>query len=116
MISRSKAPGFSAAVRPRRCGSLLCSFLLRMESLWFMEPMGLGVWVAIFLLSSLWWKWILSWGGAAWLEGIKAWIGLGWFAGAWTAEQIRLYALCCWVLEGGWFAIGVFVPGARFAG
>ena len=77
--------------------------------------MSLAAWIALFVLSSLWWKWILSWGGAAWLEGFKAWFSLGWFSWAWNAEQIRLYALLCWLFEGIWFVTGVFFPDARFS-
>jgi hypothetical protein len=29
-------------------------------------------WVASFIGTSLFWKWILSWGGAEWLEGWRA--------------------------------------------
>ena len=80
-----------------------------------MEPMSLGIWVVLFVVSSLWWKWILSWGGANWLEGFKSWFFLNWVAWSWNAEQIRLYALCCWVAESIWFLIGVFIPSVRFS-
>lgn len=80
-----------------------------------MEPMSLGSWVALFAVSSLWWKWIISWGGAHWLEGIKSWFFLSCFAWSWNVEQIRLYAACCWILEGIWFAIGIFLPDVRLS-
>ena len=78
-----------------------------------MDEISLFNWILIFVLSSIWWKWILSWGGAHAIEGIKSWFIIGWFAGHWTAEQIRLYALCVWVLQTLWFTVGLFVPEAR---
>jgi hypothetical protein len=71
-------------------------------------------WIAGFVATSLFWKWILSWGGAEWLEGWKAFLILDWFAARWTAEQIRLYALLCWIGSGIWFAIGLVQPEYRF--
>lgn len=75
--------------------------------------MSLIIWITLFLITSLWWKWIISWGGATWLMGIKAWFFLGWFAWPWSSEQIRIYAAWTWGLETIWFVIGVFMPEAR---
>jgi len=76
--------------------------------------MSLLVWTVIFLVMSLFWKWVLSWGGAQWLEGWKSFFVFDWFVARWNAEQIRLYALLCWILTGAWFVAGVLVPGLRF--
>jgi hypothetical protein len=78
--------------------------------------MTLVAWIASFAATSLFWKWILSWGGAEWLEGWKAFFVIDWFAARWSAEQIRLYALLSWIVAGVWFVVGLILPGVRFAG
>jgi len=75
--------------------------------------MGILEWLLIHLLSALFWVWILSWGGAKWLEGWKAFISINWFAGWWNAEQLRLYALCILVIQVIWLGVGVFKPEYR---
>ena len=55
--------------------------------------MSLTAWIIQFALQSLFYKWILSWGGAQWLEGIKSALTLGWMTWDWNAEQIRFYIL-----------------------
>jgi hypothetical protein len=76
--------------------------------------MTLNAWIASFAATSLFWKWILSWGGAEWLEGWKAFFVIDWFAARWSAEQIRLYALLAWIVSGIWFAVGLVHPEYRF--
>lgn len=71
------------------------------------------IWIALFIAQSLFWKWIVSWGGAEYLEGWKAFFVLDWFAARWSAEQIRLYALACWILSVLWFLVGLFIPDLR---
>ncbi len=76
--------------------------------------MGVAVWIGLFLLSSLFWAWLLFWGGADWLEG--SWLAavfVHFRAMEWTAEGIRLFAGLMWLGEGIWFAIGLFVPEVR---
>ena len=51
--------------------------------------MSLTAWIIQFALQSLFYKRILSWGGAQWLEGIKSALTLGWMTWDWNAEQIR---------------------------
>ncbi|WP_217475309.1 hypothetical protein [Stutzerimonas stutzeri] len=70
--------------------------------------------VALYLLNSAFWKWIISWGGAQWLEGWKSMVVLDWFAWAWNAEQIRLYALLMWGFSTLCFVVGLFKPEWRF--
>jgi hypothetical protein len=77
--------------------------------------MTLTAWIASFAATSLFWKWILSWGGAEWLEGWKAFFVIDWFAARWSAEQIRFYALLAWIASGIWFAAGLVQPELRFA-
>ncbi|MEN2508423.1 hypothetical protein V8Z77_16055 [Stutzerimonas stutzeri] len=70
--------------------------------------------VALYLLNSVFWKWIISWGGAQWIEGWKSMVVLDWFAWPWNAEQIRLYALVMWSFSTLFFVIGLFKPEWRF--
>lgn len=70
--------------------------------------------VLLYLLNSLFWKWIISWGGAQFLEGWKSFFIIDWFAWGWTAEQIRLYALVVWVFSTLFFLVGLFRPEWRF--
>ncbi len=77
--------------------------------------MSVSIWVMIYIANSLFWKWVLSWGGAQWLEGWKAWFFLEWFAADWNAEQIRAYALLAWIITTIWFVVGLAVPAARFS-
>lgn len=53
----------------------------------------------MYALLSLMFKWIISWGGAEKLEGWKAFFIISWLSGSWTVEQIKLYALICWVIQ-----------------
>ncbi|MCG8429294.1 MAG: hypothetical protein MI754_18230 [Chromatiales bacterium] len=77
--------------------------------------MSIVEWIVVFSLNSLFWKWIVSWGGAQWVEGWKAFFVIDWFAAAWTAEQIRLYGVIIWFCTATWFVLGVFIPGLRGA-
>lgn len=65
-------------------------------------------WIAMYLLSSLFYKWVLSWGGAKTIEGWKSLFLIGWFALDWNSEQIRLYALIGWLVTTVIFIIGCF--------
>ncbi|OAM28903.1 hypothetical protein A7P96_06855 [Eikenella sp. NML03-A-027] len=53
----------------------------------------------VYILLSLFFKWILSWGGAEKIEGWKAGWLIGWVADDWDTEQIRMWALLTWI---GW--------------
>ncbi len=77
--------------------------------------MDLLYWLVGYVASTLFWLWVLRWGGAKWIEGWKAWAAVGWFAGHWKAEQIRLYALLLLTLETVGFVAGLFVPSLRVA-
>ncbi|HEY1190411.1 MAG TPA: hypothetical protein VGE74_22445 [Gemmata sp.] len=77
--------------------------------------MSLTAWIGLFLISSLFWAWLLFLGGANWLEG--SWLAavvVHFRAMEWTADGIRLFAMLTWGLETIWFGVGLFVPGARF--
>ena len=76
--------------------------------------MNLAIWFAIFLACSLFWAWLLFGSGAERLEGsFLAEFFLYFGASTWPAEGIRLFALVCWLLQGGWFVVGLFDPEAR---
>jgi hypothetical protein len=76
--------------------------------------MSTSTFVATYIVNCLFWKWILSWGGAQWLEGWRALFFVSWFASNWTAEQIRLYALAIWVASTIFFIAGLIKPEYRF--
>ncbi len=77
--------------------------------------MTLTEWFLVHALGVAFWLWLLLLGGAERIVGWGAWGLLGWFAGHWTAEQIRLYALILLVIEVAWFVTGLVFPAARFA-
>ena len=76
--------------------------------------MTLIEWIGWFAATSLFWKWVLSWGGAEWFAGWKAFLIVDWFVAFWSAEQIKLYALLCWIANGIWFVIGLVYPEYRW--
>ena len=76
--------------------------------------MSLTAWIIQFALQSLFYKWILSWAGAQWLEGIKSALTLGWMTWDWNAEQIRFYILIIWIFSSVWFVAGLLNPSLRF--
>lgn len=55
--------------------------------------MNLWLYITLYAVTSLFLKWIISWGGAKWIEGWRSFFLIDWFALDWTAEQIRFYAL-----------------------
>jgi len=76
--------------------------------------MGLSVWIALFVASSLFWCWLLFWDGAEWLEG--SWLAALFVhvrAVTWSAEGIKAFAALSWFFQGIWFAIGLFVREVR---
>lgn len=64
-----------------------------------MDWLGKLLVLPMYVLVSLFFKWILSWGGAEKIEGWKAGWLIDWRAGDWDTEQIRMWALLAWV---GW--------------
>ena len=72
-------------------------------------------WIALFAASSLFWCWLLFWGGAEWLEGsFLSGLLVHFRAPHWSAEGIKLFAGLTWFLQGVWFLLGLFVPEARW--
>ena len=70
-------------------------------------------WVGMYGIESLFWWWILAWGGAEWVEGWKSFFLIHWLAPTWSSEGIRLFALVVWVLSTLWFVFGLFMPEVR---
>jgi len=77
------------------------------------SKMSVLQWLLLFLLSSIFYGWVLLGNGAKWLEGWQSWWLIGWFSLDWTAEQIRLYVLIIWIVETIWFVVGLFQPSLR---
>jgi len=76
--------------------------------------MDTAPWIAGHVANALFWLWIYAWGGARWLEGtfVSGFL-VNWLAPRWSAEGIRLFALCTLIVSGVGFAVGLFVPGLR---
>lgn len=71
-------------------------------------------WIFCAALSSLFWLWVLRWGGAERLEGTFAsGFLISWFAPKWSAEGIKLFALLSLISTLGAFVVGLFVPDLR---
>ena len=77
--------------------------------------MGILPWIGIYALESLFFAWLLFWGGARRLEG--SWLAeLVAFKGSVTsADGLKLLAWIFWVSGTCWFLAGLFVPGVRWA-
>lgn len=59
-------------------------------------------------LNTLFWLWVLLWGGADRLEGtFAAGFLIDWLAPSWSADGIRLFALLMLVVGGIAFAVGL---------
>ncbi|NTV10774.1 MAG: hypothetical protein HGA47_08355 [Zoogloea sp.] len=77
--------------------------------------MDYPAWMLFFTGDCLFCLWVLRWGGAEWMEGWRSEFFIGWFRSfTWSAEQIKLYVLLCWIGQSLWFLVGLFVPQARF--
>lgn len=78
--------------------------------------MSILTWILIYLGLSLFYLWVLRWGGAEWMEGWKSIFFIDWFRSVeWSSEQIRLYMLLCWIGSSIWFLIGLFSPVCRLS-
>tara|TARA_Y100000815_G_C13277955_1_gene475713 strand:- start:871 stop:1116 length:246 start_codon:yes stop_codon:yes gene_type:complete len=78
--------------------------------------MTLLEWTLLYVITSLFWKWIISWGGAQWVEGWKSWFFIHFLAPAWSAEGIRLFAVVMWFFTSLWFVGGLFSENIRNSG
>lgn len=77
--------------------------------------MSIGAWILNYLMLSLVYKWILSWGGAERIEGWLAGFFIDWiYSVFFKVEQIRLYILFAWICSTLIFIAGLFQPNFRF--
>lgn len=76
--------------------------------------MSLNEWILSFAGFSVFCCWINYWGGAEWIEGWKSWFVIGWTPSEWSAEQIKLYFFCFWIIGLIWFVVGLKNPEYRF--
>lgn len=77
--------------------------------------MSLLIWILFYVLISLKFKWIISWGGA---ESIKGWKSIFFFdlgnSEEWNTEQLRAMALLLWICFSILFVVGLIYPELRF--
>lgn len=77
--------------------------------------MSISLWIILFAIDCAFTYWVLRLGGSHWLEGWRSLFVIDWlFAYRWTAEQIELYVLLCWLGHMVWFFAGLFSPTLRF--
>lgn len=68
---------------------------------------GFWEWLLTYAIVSLFYAWILYWGGAEKIEGWLALFVIGWFAVNWNEQQIKLYTYLVWILTTLLFLIGL---------
>lgn len=77
--------------------------------------MGIICWILLFIIHSLILKWILSWGGAKFINSFYvAKIFFSFLNTDLNEEQLRFYTLVIWVMITIWFVLGIFIPNLRF--
>src|SRR5690606_19184366 len=103
-----------AATRPPSTPTKIATPTLRLPDHHRGISVETGEFIALYCLNSLFWKWIISWCVARWLEGWKSLVFVEWFAWGWSAEQIGLYAVVMWGFTTLFFVAGLFKPEWRF--
>lgn len=77
--------------------------------------MSTALWILIYALDCIVTKWIISWGGASYIQGWKTWF---FFSSSqseeWTKGQIIMMAWFFWIAFSIVFLIGLFNPEFRF--
>lgn len=77
--------------------------------------MSIWAWVCIYVVFSCVAKWIISWGGAAYIQG---WRSIFIFSAEnseeWSKDQVIMMTWFFWIAFSIWFVIGVFNPDLRF--
>ncbi len=77
--------------------------------------MSLLAWITIYILISLFHKWVISWGGAEKVEWFFSTnlITVTWTALKWKTDLIRLMFLIDWIIFTILFLIGIIHPDTR---
>ena len=77
--------------------------------------MSTALWILIYALDCIVTKWIISWGGASYIQGWKTWF---FFSSSqseeWAKGQIIMMAWFFWIAFSIVFLIGLFNPEFRF--
>lgn len=77
--------------------------------------MSTALWILIYALDCIVTKWIISWGGASYIQGWKTWLFFSSFQSEeWTKGQIIMMAWFFWIAFSIIFLIGLFNPEFRF--
>lgn len=76
--------------------------------------MSTFLWILIYIVFSIIYKWIISWGGAKHIQGWKSIFFTDTESTYWNVEQIRLMTIFIWVCFTVLFLIGLFYPEYRF--
>ena len=76
--------------------------------------MSLTAWIIQFALQSLFYKRILSWGGASYIKGWKSIFFLDTESSSWNEEQVKMMTLFLWIGFSILFVIGLIYPEYRF--
>ena len=77
------------------------------------EKIPILPWIGWYALNSLFWWWIIAWGGAKRIEGWKAFFLIRPWAALIEAEGLRLLGLIIWLGTTVLFVLGIFVPDIR---
>lgn len=77
--------------------------------------MSTPIWILIYLLHCIITKWIISWGGAAYIQGWKTWFIFSTSQSEeWSKDQVVMMAWFFWIALTILFLIGLFNPEFRF--
>jgi hypothetical protein len=77
--------------------------------------MTLSQWTGSYVLNTLFWLWVVRWGGAEWLvEQLSSVLLISALVPRRTVAVIKLLGWVILVTTRVWFLVGLFFPGARF--
>ena len=77
--------------------------------------MTLPEWTGSYVVNTLFWLWVVRWGGAEWLvEQLSSMFLVSALVPRRTVVVIKLLGLVILVATRVWFLVGLFVPAARF--
>jgi len=77
--------------------------------------MTLAGWTGSYVVNTLFWLWVVRWGGAEWLVGqLSSVLLISALVPRRTVVSIKLIGWVILVATRIWFLVGLFVPAARF--